>query len=62
MHRAQRLILIYVVFYGAILSGFGIYLLGRNVVVPVRRLRAATAGVAKGELTPIAIPGSYNFV
>jgi signal transduction histidine kinase len=42
--------------YGAILSVFGIYLLGRNVVEPVRRLRAATAGVASGELLPIAVP------
>jgi signal transduction histidine kinase len=57
VHRAQRLILLYVVVYGAILSAFGVYLLGRNVVEPVRRLRAATAGVAKGELTPIAVPG-----
>ena len=57
VHRAQRLILIYVVIYGAVLSGFGIYLLGRNVVMPVQRLRAATAGVAKGELTPIAVTG-----
>lgn len=57
VHRAQRLILVYVVVYGAILSGFGIYLLGRNVVMPVQRLRAATAGVAKGELTPIAVTG-----
>lgn len=55
VHRAQRLILLYVVVYGAILSLFGIYLLGRNVVEPVRRLRAATAGVASGELVPIAV-------
>jgi signal transduction histidine kinase len=56
VHRAQRLILLYVMVYGAILSVFGIYLLGRNVVEPVRRLRAATAGVASGELLPIAVP------
>jgi len=55
VHRAQRLILLYVVAYGAVLSLFGIYLLGRNVVEPVRRLRAATAGVASGELVPIAV-------
>ncbi len=56
VHRSQRLILLYVIAYGAILSLFGIYLLGRNVVVPVRKLRAATAGVASGDLTPIAVP------
>lgn len=53
VHRAQRLMLIYVVLYGAVLSGFGIYVLNRNVVEPVRRLRLATAGVAAGNLTPI---------
>ena len=51
VHRSQQLILIYVIAYGVILSIFGIYLLGRNVVEPVRRLRAATAGVANGDLT-----------
>lgn len=53
VHRAQRLILVYVVLYGAVLSAFGIFLLNRNVVAPVRRLRAATAGIAAGDLTPI---------
>jgi len=53
VHRAQRLVLIYVVLYGAVLSAFGIFVLNRNVVEPVRRLRAATAGVAAGDLTPI---------
>lgn len=56
VHRAQRLMLIYVVLYGAVLSLFGIYVLNRNVVGPIRRLRAATAGVASGDLTPLVVP------
>jgi signal transduction histidine kinase len=56
VHRAQRLMLVYVVLYGAVLCLFGIYVLNRNVVEPVRRLRAATAGVASGDLTPLAVP------
>jgi signal transduction histidine kinase len=58
VHRSQRLVLIYVVLYGAVLSVFGILVLNRNVVGPVRRLRAATAGVAAGNLAPIELaPG-----
>jgi signal transduction histidine kinase len=30
--------------------------LNRNVVGPIRRLRTATAGVASGDLTPLAVP------
>lgn len=63
VHKAQRLVLIYVVLYGAVLSAFGILVLNRNVVGPVRRLRAATAGVAAGDLTPIEMapgPGEIN--
>lgn len=63
VHAAQRLVLIYVVLYGAVLSAFGILVLNRNVVGPVRRLRAATAGVAAGNLTPIEPapgPGEIN--
>jgi signal transduction histidine kinase len=56
VHRAQRLMLVYVVLYGAVLSLFGIYVLNRNVVGPIRRLRAATAGVAGGDLTPLVVP------
>lgn len=55
VHRAQRLVLIYVVLYGAVLSAFGIFVLNRNVVEPVRRLRTATAGVAAGNLTAIDV-------
>ena len=53
VHRGQRLILAYVILYGAVLSAFGIFVLNRNVVEPVRRLRAVTARVAAGELAPI---------
>lgn len=63
VHRAQRLVLVYVVLYGAVLSGFGIFVLNRNVVEPVRRLRAATASVAAGDLTPIDVasgPGEIS--
>ena len=63
VHRAQRLMLVYVAIYGAVLSAFGIYVFNRNVVQPVRRLQEATAGVAAGDLTPIdAIrgPGEIN--
>jgi len=56
VHRAQRLMLVYVVLYGAVLSLFGIYVLNRNVVGPIRRLHAATAGVASGNLTPLVVP------
>lgn len=62
-HRAQRLVLVYVVLYGVVLSLFGIFVLNRNVVEPVRRLRAATAGVAAGDLAPIAMtrgPGEIS--
>ncbi|MCM2265563.1 MAG: ATP-binding protein [Desulfuromonadales bacterium] len=55
VHRAQRLVLIYVVLYGVVLSVFGIFVLNRNVVEPVRRLRTATAGVAAGDLAPIDV-------
>jgi signal transduction histidine kinase len=56
VHGAQRLMLIYVVIYGAVLSLFGVYVLNRNVVEPVRRLRTAAAGVASGDLSPLAVP------
>lgn len=55
VHRSQRLVLVYVVLYGAVLSAFGIFVLNRNVVEPVRRLRTATAGVAAGDLAPIDV-------
>lgn len=55
VHRGQRLVLGYVILYGAVLSLFGIYLLNRNIVDPVRRLQVATAGVTAGDLAPIDI-------
>lgn len=55
---AQRLILIYVALYGTILLLFGIYLLGRTVVVPIRRLMTASARVAGGDLDhPVDLRG-----
>jgi len=57
VHRAQRLVLIYVVLYGAVLTVFGVYLLNRNVVRPVRELGSATSAVAAGTLEPVPVPG-----
>ncbi len=56
VHRAQRLMLVYVVLYGLVLSLFGIFVLNRNVVEPVRRLSIATAGIASGDLSPLDVP------
>lgn len=48
--EAQRLVVIYVALYGGVLVFFGIYLLGRTVVSPIRRLMTASARVAAGNL------------
>lgn len=48
--EARRLVFFYVAVYGAILILFGLYLLGRNVVRPIGRLRSLTAEVADGNL------------
>jgi len=48
--EARRLVFFYVAVYGAILILFGLYLLGRNVVRPIGRLRSLTAEVAGGNL------------
>ena len=53
---AQKLILFYVVVYGLILAAFGVYLLNRNVVRPVRQLHLATTTVAGGTLAPVKVP------
>ncbi len=53
---AQRLTLVYVIVYGIVLALFGVYLLNRNVVNPVRQLHQATTAVAGGALTSVNIP------
>ena len=60
---AQKLILGYVVIYGLILAVFGVYLLNRNVVKPVRQLHQATTTVAGGTLAPVKVlsgPGEIH--
>ena len=53
---AQKLTLLYVIVYGVVLAMFGVYLLNRNVVNPVRQLHKATTAVAGGALTSVNIP------
>ena len=53
---AQHLVLVYVVIYGVVLAAFGVYLLNRNVVKPVRQLHQATTAVAGGTLASVAVP------
>ncbi|MBW2519618.1 MAG: HAMP domain-containing histidine kinase [Deltaproteobacteria bacterium] len=55
IHRAQKMILIYVCVYGGILLAFGVVLLNRQVVLPIQRLHAATADVAAGKLAQVNI-------
>lgn len=56
--EARRLVFFYVAVYGAILILFGLYLLGRNVVRPIGRLRSLTAEVAGGNLeATLAVEG-----
>lgn len=47
---AQKLLLLYVFFYGTILFLFGVYLLNRNVVRPINGLMETTRLVAEGHL------------
>jgi signal transduction histidine kinase len=56
VHKAQKLVLVYVLLYGSVLSVFGVYTLNRKVVRPVRHLQQATANVAAGELQAIKVP------
>lgn len=56
IQSSQRLILLYVIVYGLVLAAFGVYLLNRNVVRPVRELHQATAKVADGTLTSVIVP------
>ncbi|MDH3998141.1 MAG: ATP-binding protein [Desulfuromonadales bacterium] len=61
--ETRRLMLIYVVLYGLVLAVFGVYLLNRNVVNPVRLLRSATTDVADGTLQPVQVasgPGEIH--
>jgi signal transduction histidine kinase len=67
LHRrvqgAQKLTLFYVIVYGIVLAVFGVYLLNRNVVNPVRQLHQATTAVAGGALTTVNIhsgPGEIH--
>ncbi len=60
LQRGQNLVFLYVLSYGTVLVVFGAYLLGRNVVHPVRRLLQTTRRVAAGDLTlevPVSGPG-----
>jgi len=50
MFFAYRLIFIFIALYGTVLVFFGLYLLNRNVVRPIRRLQKGTQQVAAGDL------------
>jgi signal transduction histidine kinase len=50
VREAQKLVFFYAILYGAVLVGFGIYLLNRTVVRPVRRLQHGTQLVGAGNL------------
>ena len=63
VQQAQRLTLFYVIVYGLVLAAFGVYLLNRNIVKPVRQLHQATTAVAGGTLTEVAVssgPGEIH--
>ncbi len=49
----RRVYLLFVLVDGAVLTLFGVYLLGRVVVAPVQRLTRMTQQVAAGELDPL---------
>lgn len=50
---ARRLVFLYALLYGTVLTGAGVFLLYRNVVRPVRNLMQATREVAAGDLEQI---------
>ena len=55
---AQHIVLIYIALYGGVLLLFGIYLLGRTVITPIRRLITASKRVASGDLDqPLDLKG-----
>lgn len=61
--EAQRLIIVYVIFYGLVLAAFGVFMLNRNVVKPIRLLQQATTKIATGNLTPVNVesgPGEIH--
>ncbi|MGW8312744.1 MAG: sensor histidine kinase, partial [Desulfuromonadales bacterium] len=63
VQEAQKLTLAYVVIYGLVLAAFGVYLLNRNVVKPVRQLHQATTDVAGGALKSVNVssgPGEIH--
>jgi two-component system, NtrC family, sensor kinase len=56
LRRVGRLYLLYVLFYGGVLLAFGVWLLGKAVLRPVRKLTSATARVAQGDLLQEVTP------
>lgn len=50
LFAAQRFMLLYVLLYAGVLVSFGVYLLNRTVIRPVRRLQDGTRQVAAGNL------------
>ena len=50
MAKAMAMVFVYVLCYGAVLVLFGVYLLERNIVRPIRRLEDSTRQVADGNL------------
>lgn len=68
----EKLILLYVVLYGAVLVLFGVYLLGRVILRPLKRLQQSTREVTEGNLdqgVPVDGPreiselaGSFNLM
>jgi len=50
LFRDYRLLVLYVLLYGGVLTIFGVVVLRRNVVRPVRRLQQAIGQVANGDL------------
>jgi len=56
--ETRKMLFLYVLLYGLVLTTFGIVILSRNVVRPVNRLSEATAAVAAGDLeTHVIIDG-----
>ncbi|HEY6007555.1 MAG TPA: ATP-binding protein [Geobacteraceae bacterium] len=61
LQRSRNLFLAYFVLDSLLLVGFGVLLLSRVVLVPIRRLLAATERIAVGDYThPVHVPGSVE--